>query len=119
MSIETNSREPAPKGTARIAVVGRRDVVTAFQAAGLAVFPVEPGPGVADEVGRIVAGGHRVVFFTEDLFPFLGSLLERHRKTATPCLVALPLGGAQQSVARLKEVVKRAVGADIFGGPGD
>ncbi len=104
---------------ARIAVVGRKDIVVAFQAAGLAVFPVEPGPGVAGQVKQVLKAGHRVVFFTEDLFPYLGTLLEENRKAATPCLVALPLGGAQRSVARLKEVVKRAVGADIFGGPSD
>jgi vacuolar-type H+-ATPase subunit F/Vma7 len=91
--------------------------VVAFQAAGLAVFPVEPGPDVAGEVERLIATGHQVVFFTEDLFPFLAGVLDKYRKAATPCLVALPLGGTQQSVARLKEVVKRAVGADIFGGP--
>ena len=34
-------------------------------------------------------------------------------------LVALPLGGARASVARLKEVVKRAVGADVFGAAPD
>jgi vacuolar-type H+-ATPase subunit F/Vma7 len=104
---------------ARIAVIGRKDIVVAFQAAGLAVFPVEPGPEAVSQVERVVAAGHQVVFFTEDLFPFLGSQLEKYRRAATPCLVALPLGGAQQSVARLKEVVRRAVGADIFGGPGD
>jgi vacuolar-type H+-ATPase subunit F/Vma7 len=119
MSGEADGRSASASGTARIAVVGRGDVVVAFQAAGLAVFPVEPGPGVVGEVERLVAAGHQIVFFTEDLFPYLGSLLEKHRKAATPCLVALPLGGAQQSVARLKEVVKRAVGADIFGGPSD
>ena len=113
-----NMTTPDP-GLARIAVIGRKDTVVAFQAAGLAVFPVEPGPEVAGEVERIVTAGHQVIFFTEDLFPFLGGLLERYRKAATPCLVALPLGGAQQSVARLKKVVKRAVGADIFGGPSD
>jgi vacuolar-type H+-ATPase subunit F/Vma7 len=107
----------AETAAARIAVVGRKDIVIAFQAAGLAVFPVEPGPEVADEVERLTAAGHQVIFFTEDLFPHLEGVLEKYRKAATPCLVALPLGGDQQSVARLKEVVKRAVGADIFGGP--
>ena len=103
----------------RIAVIGRRDIVVAFQAAGLAVFPVEPGPEAAVRAEEIVAAGHRVVFFTEDLFPHLSTVLDRYRKSAVPCLVALPLGGARASVARLKEVVKRAVGADIFGGDPD
>ena len=100
----------------RIAMVGRREDVVPFLAAGLAVFPVEPGPDAARQVNALVDGGYQVVFFTEDLFPCLGELLEKARRTATPCLVALPAGGAQASAARLREVVKRAVGADIFGG---
>lgn len=97
-----------------VAVVGERDVVAGFQAAGLAVFPAEPGPAAAALVERLVRQGFRVVFFTDDLFDSLGPLLERYRGAAVPCLVALASGGAQPSVERFKEVVKRAVGADVF-----
>lgn len=100
----------------RIAVVGRHEVVVPFLAAGLAVVPVEPGTEAAQRVRELVAGGYQVVFFTEDLLPWLGELLERTRRSATPCLVALPAGEAEASTVRLREVVKRAVGADIFGG---
>jgi vacuolar-type H+-ATPase subunit F/Vma7 len=100
----------------RIAVVGRHDVVVPFQAAGLEVFPVEPGPDASPRVQTLVYKGYHVIFFTEDMLPYLAALLEQHRRSATPCLVSLPLGGAQQAAARLKDVVKRAVGADIFGG---
>ncbi len=101
--------------TRRIAVVGQRDIVVAFRASGLAVFPVTPGPEAAEVVRGLVSAGYRVVFFTEDLFDDLMPLLERYRKEAVPCLVALPRGDIQQSVARLKEIVKKAVGADVFG----
>ena len=104
--------------TGRIAVVGNRETIVAFQAAGLAVFPVDAGPEAAERVEQLVEEGFRVVFFTEELFPHLAGVLDRYRKAAIPCLVALPLGGAQQSVARLKEVVRRAVGADVFGSDG-
>jgi len=110
----SDSHGPRPPDE-RVAVVGRHDVVVAFQAAGLAVFPVEPGPGAAEAVEGIIARGHRVLFFTEDLFGDIAPVLDRHRKEAVPCLVALPLGGVQRSVARLKQVVRRAVGADVFG----
>ncbi|MBN2537994.1 V-type ATP synthase subunit F [candidate division WOR-3 bacterium] len=102
-------------GRAQIAVVGNRETVVAFQAAGLAVFPVE-GAQAAEKVEELVADGFRVIFFTEELFSHLAPVLERYRKRAVPCLVALPVSeGSQESVARLKEVVKRAVGADVFG----
>jgi V/A-type H+-transporting ATPase subunit F len=101
---------------AQIAVVGNRETVVAFQAAGLSVHPVAAGPEAAAKVEQLVAEGFRVIFFTEELFAHLGPVLERYRKRAVPCLVALPeSAGSQESVARLKEVVKRAVGADVFG----
>jgi len=108
MSSETGS-------SGQVAVIGRSDTVAAFRAAGLSVFSVRPGPEAADQVEKLVAGGYRVIFFTEDMFGSLEPVLEKYRKAAVPCIVALPTGGARQSVARLKEVVKRAVGADVFG----
>ena len=107
-----------PGESRRIAVVGNRETTVAFQAAGLAVFPVEAGTEAPARIESLVAEGFQVIFFTEELFPYLAEELDRHRKAAVPCLVALPLGGAQQSVARLKEVVRRAVGADVFGSDG-
>lgn len=108
------STSPAVRSE-RIAVVGSHDDVAAFKAAGLAVFATGPGRTAVELVSEAIRSGHRVVFFTEDLFPELGPLLERHRRAAVPCLVALPTAKAGVSVARLKEIVRRAVGADIFG----
>jgi vacuolar-type H+-ATPase subunit F/Vma7 len=102
------------EGSGRIAVVGPRAVVAAFGAAGLLSEPAEPGPGAAEAVERLIASGYEVIFFTEDLLTSLNALLERYRKTAVPCLVSLPVGGGHEAMARLREVVKRAIGADIF-----
>jgi vacuolar-type H+-ATPase subunit F/Vma7 len=62
-----------------------------------------------------VRDGYRVIFFTEDLLPDLAPLLERHRHDATPCLVPLPVGGSRAGMDRLRDIVRRAVGADVFG----
>jgi vacuolar-type H+-ATPase subunit F/Vma7 len=66
-------------------------------------------------VQELADAGYGVVFYTEDLFDCLGPTVTRCSRTATPCLVMLPMGTQQQGVARLREIVKRAVGADIFG----
>jgi V/A-type H+-transporting ATPase subunit F len=107
-------------GPDRIAVVGSREKTVAFKAAGLAVFPVEENGEALERVEVLVEEGYRVVFFTEELFEVLKPALDRYRRAAVPCLVALPLGEGGRSVDRLKEVVRKAVGADVFGsGPGD
>ncbi|MFO7639085.1 MAG: V-type ATP synthase subunit F [bacterium] len=102
--------------TLSVAVVGNREVVVAFRAAGLAVFPLEAGDDAAARVEEVIAEGYRVVFFTEELSPALAPVLERYRRAAVPCLVALPQGGSGESLARLRGLVRRAVGSDVFAG---
>ena len=101
-------------GTSRLAVAGRTETIAAFAAAGLAACPIEPGPEAAERLAALVESGYRVIFFTEDLLPHIGLLLGRYRRDATPCLVPLPLGDSSASMTRLREVVRRAVGADVF-----
>lgn len=108
MSLET--------GAGRIAVVGNRETVVAFRAAGLQAFPVAAGADAAARVEELIAAGYRVVFFTEELFADLAPVLERYRRAAVPCLVALPQGRSGQSLARLQAVVRRSVGTDVFAG---
>jgi vacuolar-type H+-ATPase subunit F/Vma7 len=107
--------ERVEAGQDRIAVMGRPEVVAPFLAAGLAVFPVEPGPGAAGKAEELAAAGFRVVFYTEDLYESMAHVVARYSRSAIPCLVMLPMGARQEGVARLREIVKRAVGADIFG----
>jgi len=103
--------EPA----AGVGVVGRPDVIAPFRAAGFAVYPVEPGPDASAKVEALVGTGLSVLFYTEDLSPHLAGLVGRYSRSATPCLVMLPMGAEQRGYARLREIVRRAVGADVFG----
>jgi len=103
----------------RAAVVGDPQTVIAFQAAGLAVRPVGPGEDAAAAVTELIAEGYRVIFFTEELTGALAPVLERYRREAVPCLVALPVSAGPQTgkgaaMSRLQDVVRRAVGTDLF-----
>jgi vacuolar-type H+-ATPase subunit F/Vma7 len=100
---------------ARVGVVGRPEVTAPFRAAGFAVFPVEPGPDAGSKVETLLAGGLSVLFYTEDLSTHLDGLIGRYSRGATPCLVMLPMGAEQRGLERLREIVRRAVGADVFG----
>jgi V/A-type H+-transporting ATPase subunit F len=101
--------------TARVGVVGRPEVIVPFRAAGFAVFPVEPGPDAGARVEALLEAGLSVLFYTEDLSPHLAGLIGRYSRSATPCLVMLPMGAEQHGFERLREIVRRAVGADVFG----
>jgi vacuolar-type H+-ATPase subunit F/Vma7 len=100
--------------TPTIAVVGRAEIVAPFRAAGLAAVAIEPGPGAAGAVQALVDRGCQVVFFTEDLHHDLAPVIERYHRSPTPSLVALPVGSQRLGMARLREIVRRAVGADVL-----
>jgi V/A-type H+-transporting ATPase subunit F len=108
-----HGRGDGPAG--RVGVVGRPDVIAPFRAAGFAVFPVEPGPDAGARVEALIAAGLSVLFYTEDLAAHLADLVGRYSRTPTPCLVMLPMGAEQRGFERLREIVRRAVGADVFG----
>jgi vacuolar-type H+-ATPase subunit F/Vma7 len=99
----------------RVGVVGRPEVVAPFRAAGLAVFPVQPGPEAAAKVEQLTAAGLTVIFYTEDLYSCLAGIVGRCSRAATPCLVMLPMGTETHGLTRLRDLVKRSVGADVFG----
>jgi len=99
----------------RVGVVGRAGVVAPFRAAGFAVYPIEPGPDAGAKVEALIASGLSVLFYTEDLSAHLAGLIGRYSRSATPCLVMLPMGAEQRGFERLRETVRRAVGADVFG----
>ena len=114
MSSSENDGAPADLA-ARVGVVGRSEVIAPFRAAGFAVFPVEPGPDAGVQVEKLLAAGLSVLFYTEDLSTHLAGLIDRYSRGATPCLVMLPMGAEQRGLERLRETVRRAVGADVFG----
>jgi vacuolar-type H+-ATPase subunit F/Vma7 len=88
---------PARDGTpgAQVGVVGRAEVTA--------------------RVEELACSGLTVLFYTEDLYPYLAGIVSRCSRTATPCLVMLPMGAEQHGLARLREIVRRSVGADVFG----
>jgi len=111
----SETKQAAGDVTARVGVVGRPEVIAPFRAAGFAVFPVEPGPDAGSKVEELLGAGLSVLFYTEDLSSHLAGLIGRYSRSATPCLVMLPMGEEQRGFERLREIVRRAVGADVFG----
>ncbi len=105
-----DSQRPA----GRVAAVGDQQVVAGLRALGLDFFPAGPGDAAA-VVERLAGQGYNVIFYTAECAPALAPLLEKHRRSAVPSIVELPSGPGSSGADRLKELVRRAVGADVFG----
>jgi vacuolar-type H+-ATPase subunit F/Vma7 len=113
----SNNETPVAAGNlaARVGVIGRPEVIAPFRAAGFSVFPIEPGPDAGPMVETLLHSGLSMLFYTEDLSSHLAGLIGKYSRGATPCLVMLPMGAEQRGFERLREIVRRAVGADVFG----
>jgi vacuolar-type H+-ATPase subunit F/Vma7 len=100
----------------KIAIVGQRDQILAFTALGLETYPVADEPSAVSKVQELAEEGYAVILVQERFFEALSDLLKKYAGEVTPCIAAIPGSSGSQGLAMnsLREIVKRAVGADIF-----
>ena len=102
--------------TSDIAIVGERDAVLCLKAVGVEVIPAADGAEAADRLREAIDRGFKVVFLTETLAGALGDRLRELPLGPRQSVVLIPGPRGEPSLgqAHLREVVRRAVGADIF-----
>lgn len=98
-----------------VAIVGKKHVVLPFSATGARVVFAAEGEA-RQKTEELLAQGAKVIFFAEEFTAELDDLLRRYRSAAFPCLVPFPTahGTTRIAIDRVRGVIKRAVGADIF-----
>ncbi len=98
-----------------LAIVGKRETVMPFLATGARVVYVKEGE-CADTVADLIKEGIKIVFFTEEFIDELSEILIKYRTETLPCLIPIPSGRGKTQIAveRIRGVIKKAVGADIF-----
>jgi V/A-type H+-transporting ATPase subunit F len=98
-----------------LAIVGKKETVMPFLATGATVVYVKEG-SCAARVEELIREGARIIFFTEEFIDELKPILVQYRNEVTPCLIPIPSGRGKTkfAVERIRGVIKRAVGADIF-----
>jgi len=102
--------------TSNVAVLGDRDSILCFKAVGVDVFPAA-GPAEAVKIfGELVRGGYAVIFVTEQLAVGLDEQIREVAYRPLPSVVLIPnsKGALGYGSRHIREVVKKAVGADIF-----
>lgn len=100
----------------RLAVIGDIDSIVLFKAVGVDVFPVASAEEAGDVLVRLADEDYAIVCITEQFGGTLLPLVERYSDQPTPAVVFIPSnqGSAGVGMARLREIVKKAVGADIL-----
>lgn len=100
----------------KIAVIGERDCILGFKALGVSIFPAETGEEASQALTAIRDSDYAVVFISEDFADDVKDLLEELREKPLPAVALIPGTRGSQGLARerLRQNVRRAIGADIL-----
>lgn len=101
---------------AKIGVVGDRDSVLLFKAAGLDVFFAHEEEQASRSLRRLAREGYQVIFITEELYAACGEAVAQFKAEAFPAIIPIPSNQGTQGIgmSELKKNVEKAIGADIL-----
>jgi V/A-type H+-transporting ATPase subunit F len=98
-----------------LAIVGEKEIVMPFLTTGAKVVYVKRGE-CAGVVEDLVRQGTKIILFTEEFIDELHDILHHYRTETVPCLIPIPTGRGKtkRAIERIRGVIKRAVGTDVF-----
>lgn len=102
--------------TSNIAIIGDRDSISCFHAVGVDVYPAEQPEEVRSVFQTVSKGDYAIVFVTEQSARHIEEELQEIAWQRLPSVVLIPNNRGSLGLGRkvVREVVKRAVGADIM-----
>jgi V/A-type H+-transporting ATPase subunit F len=102
--------------TSNIAVVGDRDSIACFQAVGVDVFPAQQPDEVKAVFAAVAKQQYAIIFVTEEAARHIEQELQEIAWQPLPSVVLIPNNRGSLGMGRglVRQVVKRAVGADIM-----
>ncbi len=100
----------------RIGIIGDKDSVLCFMAAGFSVFITEEEKEAADIIRSAISRDYSVLFVTEELYVRLNEIIEKYKSSPELAILPLPGKGGSMGVglSNIKSAVEKAVGADIL-----
>ena len=98
-----------------IAILGDRDSVLAFKAAGVTVCTANTAKEAETQL-KSLARNYKVIFITEELALLVPDLLDRYKSKPYPIVIPIPSANGSQGVgmAGIKAAVEKAIGTDIL-----
>jgi V/A-type H+-transporting ATPase subunit F len=102
--------------TSNIAIIGDRDSIFCFHAVGVDVFPAEKADDVKAVFDQVSEGGYAVIFITEQSAIHIEEKLREAAWRPLPSIILIPnnRGSLGYGLETLRNIVKKAVGADIM-----
>lgn len=102
--------------SSKICAIGDFDTVLMFRSLGIPVFFIEEFGEVETVFEQVVQEGYHVIFLTEKIAERIPDVLDKINLDWTPMVVLIPdcHGTTGYAFERVRETVKKAIGADIF-----
>lgn len=98
-----------------IAVIGDKESIVPFKAFGVACYDCADSEKAKETLKKIIAENYSLIFITEDLAEKVKPL---YKEIRFPVIIEIPSwkGTTGLGKTKIKSIVERAVGADIFAG---
>jgi V/A-type H+-transporting ATPase subunit F len=102
----------------RIAVMGDKDSIYGFAAAGLDIFPVDNSVAAGRKLKSLAESGYAVIYVTEALCPYISKEIDAYHDSVLPAIIPIPgvSGNSGYGMAQVKKSVEQAIGIDILFG---
>lgn len=98
----------------KIGVIGDRDRVLCFMAAGFSVYDATDAESASKQLRAAKADGCAIIFIVPDLAVEIAADIKKYAGETVPAVIPLPEEGGGYGITQLKGAVERAVGADII-----
>ena len=100
----------------KIAVLGDRDSVELFVAAGADIYDASTEFEAIDGLKKLEASGYAVIFVTENIAALIPKQIEAVKSKPFPVVIPIPSAAGSNGfgMAGVKRDVEKAIGADIL-----
>lgn len=100
----------------KVAVVGDKDSILAFNALGVDVFPVLEAEEARRTIDTLARDKYGVIFITEQAAARIPDTIDRYNKILTPAVILIPSnqGTLNIGIQRISDNVEKAVGSNIL-----
>ena len=101
--------------TGKIAVIGDKDSVWAFQAVGVKVFAASGDLDTENLLRELAREEYAVIFITEEIAETVRDTLEKFKSRVYPTVIAIPSGAGSTGYARMsmEDDIFKAIGTDV------
>ncbi len=98
----------------KIGVIGRRESVLSFMAAGFQIYGANDAASAASALKKAKAEDCAIIFISPETAELIPEEIAKYSAMTTPAVIPLPSKGGGFGIAQMKHAVERAVGADII-----